>query len=201
MTIPEGTGQVVANKTMTLDTMETVEIPWTGEGIKSVDNGAGYETIYGNMIAQAMRAHVNAIETMLVTKGRAGASRAYGTPTTTPFGTAGDNTDASNTLKILKDNGAGNYDNQLVINTTSGANFLGKQSQVMCVTHLPQVAAQAHNQLFVTKLTDGESTENQVLALTKQDRIEELARLLAGDKVSKSALANAKELLKSAASN
>jgi len=78
---------------------------------------------------------------------------------------------------------------------------LGKQSQVMCVTHLPQVAAQAHNQLFVTKLTDGESTETQMLALTKQDRIDELARLLAGDKITKSALANAKELLKSAASN
>jgi len=78
---------------------------------------------------------------------------------------------------------------------------LGKQSQVMCVTHLPQVAAQAHNQLFVTKLTDGESTETQMLALTKQDRVDELARLLAGDKITKSALANAKELLKSAASN
>ena len=78
---------------------------------------------------------------------------------------------------------------------------LGKQVQVMCVTHLPQVAAQAHNQLFVTKLTDGESTETQILALTKQDRVDELARLLAGDKVTKSALANAKELLKSAQSN
>ncbi|KXJ61940.1 MAG: DNA repair protein RecN [Alteromonas sp. Nap_26] len=78
---------------------------------------------------------------------------------------------------------------------------LGKRSQVMCVTHLPQVAAQAHNQLFVTKLTDGESTETQMLPLTKQDRVDELARLLAGDKITKSALANAKELLKSAASN
>ena len=78
---------------------------------------------------------------------------------------------------------------------------LGKQVQVMCVTHLPQVAAQAHNQLFVTKLTDGESTETQMLALTKQDRVDELARLLAGDKITKSALANAKELLKSAQSN
>ena len=78
---------------------------------------------------------------------------------------------------------------------------LGKQSQVICVTHLPQVAAQAHNQLFVTKLTDGESTETQMLALTKQDRVDELARLLAGDKVTKSALANARELLKSTESN
>ena len=130
MTIPEGTGQVVANKTMTLDTMETVEIPWTGEGVKSVNNGAGFETVYGDMIAQAMRAHANAIETALVTAARAGASRAYGTATTTPFGTANDYTDASNTLKILKDNGAGSFDNQLVINTSAGANFLGKQSAV-----------------------------------------------------------------------
>jgi len=130
MTIPEGTGQTVANKTMTLDTMKTVEIPWTGEGIKSVNNGAGYDTIYGDMIAQAFRAHVNSIESRLVVAARAGACRAYGTAATTPFGTANDYTDASNVLKILKDNGAGDFDNQLVINTTSGANFLGKQAAV-----------------------------------------------------------------------
>ena len=130
MTIPEGTGQTVANKTMTLDTMETVEIPFTGEGIKHLDNGSGFSTVYGDMIAQAMRAHVNAMETALVTAARAAACRAYGTAATTPFATAGDITDASNVLKILKDNGAGNFDNQLVLNTSSGANFIGKQSQV-----------------------------------------------------------------------
>jgi len=130
MTIPEGTGQVVANKTMTLDTMETVEIPWTGEGIRSVDNGAGFETIYGDMIAQAMRAHVNAIEAALVAAGRAAACRAYGTAGTTPLATANDYTAVSNTLKILKDNGAASFDNQLVINTATGANLIGKQSAV-----------------------------------------------------------------------
>ncbi len=78
---------------------------------------------------------------------------------------------------------------------------LGKVSQVMCVTHLPQVAAQAHNQLFVTKFSDGTTTETQMLPLTRQNRIDELARLLAGDKVTDSALANAKELLESAESN
>jgi len=130
MTIPEGTGQTVGNKTMTLDTMETVMIPWVGEGIKHVENGAGYGTIYGDQIAQAMRGHVNAIELALVTAARAGACRAYGTAGTTPFGTANDYTAATNVLKILKDNGFGGRDNQLVINTTSGANFLGKQSAV-----------------------------------------------------------------------
>ncbi|WP_137167480.1 DNA repair protein RecN [Salinimonas lutimaris] len=78
---------------------------------------------------------------------------------------------------------------------------LGKQSQVMCVTHLPQVAAQANNQLFVSKITDGASTETMMLALTEQDRVDELARLLAGDTVTETALANAKELLKSVESN
>lgn len=130
MTIPEGTGQTVANKTMTLDVMETVEIPFTGEGVRHLNNGSGYSTVYGDMIAQAMRAHVNAIESKLVVAARAGASRAYGTATTTPFATANDYTEASNILKILKDNGAGAFDNQLVINTAAGANFLGKQSAV-----------------------------------------------------------------------
>lgn len=130
MTIPEGTGQTVANKTMTLDTMKTVEIPFTGEGIRHLNNGSGFSTVYGDMIAQAMRAHVNNIESRLVAAARAAASRAYGTAATTPFGTAGDITDASNVLKILKDNGAGNFDNQLVLGSTAAANFIGKQSQV-----------------------------------------------------------------------
>ncbi len=130
MTIPEGTGQTVANKTMTLDTMETVEIPWTGELERSVDNGAGYAFVQGKMIEQAIKAHANAIESDLSATARAAASRAFGTAGTTPFATANDYTAASNTLKILKDNGAGKFDNQLVINTATGANLLGKQSAV-----------------------------------------------------------------------
>lgn len=78
---------------------------------------------------------------------------------------------------------------------------LGKGSQVMCVTHLPQVAAQAHNQLFVTKTTDSNETQTHILALTEQDRIDELARLLAGDKITPNALANARELLDNASAN
>ena len=74
-------------------------------------------------------------------------------------------------------------------------NKLGKHCQVMCVTHLPQVAASAHQQLFVTKLTDGDVTQTQMLALSQEQRVEELARLLAGDKLTDSALANARELL------
>lgn len=77
---------------------------------------------------------------------------------------------------------------------------LGKKQQVLCVTHLPQVAAQAHNQLFVSKISDKKHTETSVLPLTPQDRVHELARLLAGDKITESAIENAKALLKDAES-
>ncbi len=74
---------------------------------------------------------------------------------------------------------------------------LGKHSQVVCVTHLPQVAAQAHHQLFVSKVTDGKTTETNLLKLTKDERVNEIARLLAGDELTDTAIANARDLLKS----
>lgn len=74
---------------------------------------------------------------------------------------------------------------------------LGKTSQVICVTHLPQVAAKAHHQLQVSKTTDGAETETAVAALSNEQRVIELARLLGGDKVTDMAKANAKELLAS----
>lgn len=72
---------------------------------------------------------------------------------------------------------------------------LGQDCQVLCVTHLPQVAAQGHNQLFVTKLSEKDSTETRIIKLTDNERVNEVARLLAGDKLTDSAIANAKELL------
>jgi len=74
---------------------------------------------------------------------------------------------------------------------------LAKNTQVICVTHLPQVACKGHQQLFVSKLTDGELTETQVCELSESNRIREIARLLAGDKISQHSLANAEELLAS----
>jgi len=74
---------------------------------------------------------------------------------------------------------------------------LAKNTQVICVTHLPQVACKGHQQLFVAKLTDGEHTETTVTELSEQGRVKEIARLLAGDKITDSSLANAQELLAS----
>lgn len=72
---------------------------------------------------------------------------------------------------------------------------LGGSCQTLCVTHLPQVAACADNQMFVTKFTDKQTTETHMISLSKNERIDELARLLAGDKITESAIANAKALL------
>ncbi len=74
---------------------------------------------------------------------------------------------------------------------------LAKNTQVICVTHLPQVACKGHQQLFVAKLTDGEHTETTVTELSEQRRVKEIARLLAGDKITENSLANAQELLAS----
>lgn len=74
---------------------------------------------------------------------------------------------------------------------------LSKNTQVICVTHLPQVACKGHQQLFVSKTTDGELTETQVSELNEKSRVQEIARLLAGDKISQHSLANAQELLAS----
>ena len=72
---------------------------------------------------------------------------------------------------------------------------LGDSTQIICVTHLPQVASQGHQQLFVEKYTDGIATETRMRTLADEERISEIARLLAGENISASALANARELL------
>ncbi|MDP5141911.1 DNA repair protein RecN [Rheinheimera baltica] len=72
---------------------------------------------------------------------------------------------------------------------------LGESTQIICVTHLPQVASLGHQQLFVEKYTDGQATETRMRQLTDEERISEIARLLAGENISASALANARELL------
>src|SRR5262249_5021907 len=75
---------------------------------------------------------------------------------------------------------------------------LGTRGQVLCVTHLPQVACQAHHHLRVTKLTDGRTTRTTVTELTAADRVEELARMLGGVDVSNKAREHAREMLHSA---
>ncbi|MGA3158404.1 MAG: DNA repair protein RecN [Steroidobacteraceae bacterium] len=76
---------------------------------------------------------------------------------------------------------------------------LGAAGEVLCVTHLPQVAAQAHQHLRVTKITEGQTTRIAVTALRGADRIEELARMLGGVEITARARAHALEMLNRAA--
>jgi len=74
---------------------------------------------------------------------------------------------------------------------------LGSSAQVLCVTHLPQVASQAHQHLFVYKTSDDAVTTSQVKILSTEQRIEETARMLGGVNITESTLAHAKEMLMS----
>ena len=72
---------------------------------------------------------------------------------------------------------------------------LSKDRQVLCVTHLPQVASQAHQHLFVTKSSTSEITTSNVRQLTDQERTEEVARMLGGVNITDQTLAHAQEML------
>lgn len=71
---------------------------------------------------------------------------------------------------------------------------LGGNGQVLCVTHLPQVAAQAHQHLFVSKFTDQEATFSRIETLGDQERIQEVARMLGGVDLTEQTIAHATEM-------
>ena len=72
---------------------------------------------------------------------------------------------------------------------------LGDKCQVLCVTHLPQVACHGHHQFNVEKFTVGDKTETKMTALSQEERVPALARLLGGSEITELALANAQEML------
>jgi DNA repair protein RecN (Recombination protein N) len=74
---------------------------------------------------------------------------------------------------------------------------LGDTRQVLCVTHLPQVAAQAHHHLRVAKSTDGKRTEIVIESLDDKSRRDEIARMLGGIEITRETLAHAKQMLES----
>lgn len=129
MTAPDPAGLTSGSATIQITKERAAPFGFNGNDQKDLNNGVGYMSHRANKIAQAIRTITNEVETDL-TALQSTFSRAYGTAGTTPFGTANDYTDASNVLKILKDNGAPGSDNHLVIDTTAGANFIGKQSAV-----------------------------------------------------------------------
>ena len=72
---------------------------------------------------------------------------------------------------------------------------LGDKCQVLCVTHLPQVACHGHHQFNVEKFTVDDKTETKMTELSQEERVPALARLLGGSEITDLALANAQEML------
>ena len=72
---------------------------------------------------------------------------------------------------------------------------LGEKTQVLCITHLPQVASQGHHHYHVKKSTTDQSTSSIIKKLTQTERVEEIARMIGGKTITAKTKAHAKELL------
>jgi DNA repair protein RecN (Recombination protein N) len=72
---------------------------------------------------------------------------------------------------------------------------LGNKAQVLCITHLPQVAANGHHHYKVIKESDGKSTNTFIEKLSELERVDEIARLIGGAKITKQSRLHASELL------
>ena len=119
MAIPAAAYQAILNKSFTIQKSRAFPFSWTGEDVVGLDAGPGALNIQQDQIAQAIRAAVNEVETDIAVAAALGASRAYGTAGTTPFGT---NTgETAQIRKILDDNGAPGSERSLVGNTAMGA--------------------------------------------------------------------------------
>lgn len=125
MAIQEGTDQEIDNKVLTITKARSVPIPWRGEEIKSVNNGAGFETIYGDQITQGMRTLTNEMEVDLKNIAYQAASRAVGTAGTTPF--SANLAVLGNLDQSFIDNGAPVSSSQrsLILNSTAKAKMYG----------------------------------------------------------------------------
>ncbi len=72
---------------------------------------------------------------------------------------------------------------------------ISKNHQIICITHLPQIAAYGDFHYQIQKVTDEDSTHTVVAALSEEEKVEEIARLLGGMNITKASLENAKELI------
>ncbi len=104
----------------------------TGEEELGLRNAGTFDRINADRIAQALRTLTNEVEVDLGAL-HVGASRAYGTATGTPFGTAADLTDFAATKRILEENGAPASDLHMVLDAASVMRFRGKQSSLFKV--------------------------------------------------------------------
>lgn len=72
--------------------------------------------------------------------------------------------------------------------------FLGKKHQIICITHLPQIAAMADTHFQIEKSVEGERTTTGIRELNENESVEELARMLGGAAITENVLNNAREM-------
>ncbi|WP_241086264.1 hypothetical protein [Candidatus Vondammii sp. HM_W22] len=72
---------------------------------------------------------------------------------------------------------------------------LGKSRQLLCVTHLPQVASLGHQHYQIRKESDASSTNSIIVQLDEQNRVHEIARMLGGLEITDQTIAHAKEMI------
>ncbi len=72
--------------------------------------------------------------------------------------------------------------------------ILGKNHQIICITHLPQIAAMADTHFVIEKISSAKETETRIRRLSEEQSTEELARMLGGVEITQAVLANAKEM-------
>lgn len=124
--------QTINNVQITISKVRSVPFGVTGEEELGLRNAGTFDDINAKRIAQAMRTLTNEVENDLGTL-HVGASRAFGTATGTPFGTAGDLTDIASCKQIMEENGAPDSDLHLIMGSTSVNRLRGKQSTLFKV--------------------------------------------------------------------
>ena len=73
-------------------------------------------------------------------------------------------------------------------------NVLGRNHQIICITHLPQIAAMADAHYLIEKIVENNETHSNIIKLNKDDSVHELARMLGGVEITEAVLQNAKEM-------
>lgn len=127
--VPPNDGDVVVGSLQVAITKSKYSpVRWNGEEQLAIGPTGQFNQILADQFAQSMRWLVNQVETDIMIAGYQGASRAYGTAGTAPFGTAGDLTDFAGVNKILDENGAPQTGRRLIVGSAARFNLEGKQS-------------------------------------------------------------------------
>ena len=77
-------------------------------------------------------------------------------------------------------------------------NELGRSHQIICITHLPQIAAMADTHFLIEKLVENDTTVSHIHELSDEESVQELARMLGGVEITEKVVENAREMKKMA---